>query len=271
MNFLPEYYEAPKGTNQLYFKLEEGENRIRILSKPVFGWEDWTLEKKPIRFRMNEKPAKPIDPKKAIKHFWAFIVWNVKDEKIQIMQVTQATIRKRIEELCKDEEWGFPYEYDIKISKSGQGIDTEYSVNPTRPTPVTNEIIAAFRERPINLEALFINADPFSTEWKEYTKLMPEAEDAKIQPINQLMGEKVDVKPLYISMDQAIELSEILNGCSDISIKNFKDFMKNELKISGLEELPLLKYQNIKSRLEESYKDNQKAALEAEMANKKGK
>ncbi len=90
MNFLPKNYQAPNASNK-YMKLEKGENKIRILSQPILGWEDWTLEQKPVRFRFDKKPAKSINAEKPVKHFWAFIVWNYIDEKIQILQITQAT------------------------------------------------------------------------------------------------------------------------------------------------------------------------------------
>ena len=88
MSFLPQDYTSPKSFNN-YMKLQEGENKIRILSRPIIGWEDW-LNNKPIRFRMSEKPAKPVDAKKPIKHFWAFVVWNYAEEQIQILHLTQA-------------------------------------------------------------------------------------------------------------------------------------------------------------------------------------
>jgi len=163
MSFLPTDYEAPKASNN-YFKLQEGENRIRILSKPILGWEDWTLEKKPIRFKMSEKPSKSIDPKKPLRHFWSFIVFNAIEGKIQIMNVTQATIRKAIEALSKDGDWGVPYHYDIKIVKSGEGVDTEYHINPVPHKPISQDVIDLFNETPCNLESLFTSEDPFSRE-----------------------------------------------------------------------------------------------------------
>lgn len=268
MNFLPQDYQAPKAASQYYFKLQEGENRVRILSKPVFGWEDWTLERKPVRFLMNEKPAKSIDPKKPIKHFWAFVVWNVNEEQIQIMQITQATIRNSIEALCKDEDWGSPFGYDIKIIKKGEGKETEYSVNPAPHKEVSKEVLQAFKERPINLEALFISADPFSQEWNSYTKLMPDAkdEDNKITPISKPdMGDHA--KP-YITDLQFIELSELLQGCSDTTQSGFAKFLNDAHKIDSLNKLEAKDYNKIKEMLQVRYKENQKEALEKEMAKK---
>lgn len=264
MNFLPEDYQSPKPTSQLYFRPLDGENRIRILSKPIFGWEDWTIDKKPVRFQMNEKPVKPIDPKKSIKHFWAFIVWNVQLEQIQIMQITQATIRSSIEALCKNKEWGSPYEYDIIISKKGEGIETEYSVLPTKPSPVSKEILQAFKDKPIQLEALFISADPFSGEWDSFTLLMPEAENKKIQPITQMMGEpveKMNVKPLYIednliSYDEFSELDKLREGCSKETQTGFDDYLKKAFGIESLVKLEVKNYEEIKEKLTVRFNEN---------------
>lgn len=166
--FLPSGYEAPK-TSNFYMKFQEGENKFRILSQPIIGWEDWQ-DKKPIRYKFRDKPAHPIDHKKPIKHFWSMIVWNYSLEEIQILHLTQTSIRKSLETLCKDEDWGAPYFYDIKVIKKGEGMETEYSLNPLPHKPLSLYIQEMFNERKCNLEALFYNEDPFS---KEYTVFTP--------------------------------------------------------------------------------------------------
>lgn len=162
MSFLPDNYKAPSAKDG-YMKLQEGENKIRILSKPIIGWEDWD-DKKPVRFRMDNKPKAPIDPKKQVRHFWAMIVWNCKEEMIQILQITQASIRERIQCLAQDPDWGAPFGYDLKIVKSGEGMKTEYNVNPSPHKPISQDIIDAFNAQPCYLDALFDNQDPYA-EW----------------------------------------------------------------------------------------------------------
>lgn len=169
MSFLPTDYQEPKTAN-FYMKLQDGENKFRILSRPILGWEDWE-DKKPIRYRMDKKPQTSLDPKKPVKHFWAFIVYNYREDQIQIMEITQATIRRQIEALCSDKDWGSPYHYDIKIIRSGESMDTEYTVNPVPHKPLDIKITDSFYKRPCNLEALFSGDDPFSTHWENYTSL----------------------------------------------------------------------------------------------------
>ncbi len=159
-DFLPIDYEAPK-TGGNFMKLQNGENKFRILSKPIIGWLDWK-DKKPLRFAFNNKPDKPIDPKKPIKHFWAMVVWNYSECKIQILEITQSGIQKSIINLTNDADWGSPYSYDIKINRSGDGLDTEYSVNPIPHKVISDEIKQAYNDKPCDLQMLFAGEDPFA-------------------------------------------------------------------------------------------------------------
>jgi len=159
-HFLPKDYETPVNGGG-YMKLEDGENKLRILSRPVLGWIDWK-DKKPLRFGYKFKPEAPIDPLKPIKHFWAFIVWNYQSKDIQIMEITQSTIQTTIQNLTKDEDWGSPFDYDIKIIKSGKEKDTKYAVNPSPKKPLTDEQTRLALEKRINLNALFTNTDPYA-------------------------------------------------------------------------------------------------------------
>lgn len=162
MNFLPQDYKSPTASNS-YTKLLDGENRFRILSSAIVGWEDW-LDKKPVRFRFKEKPAHSFDPTKPAKHFWSMIVFNYKTESIEILHITQASIRHAIQALCEDKDWGRPFGYDIKITKKGEGMETEYSVNPVPHKPLHPLIREMFEDKPCYLEALFDGLDPFNME-----------------------------------------------------------------------------------------------------------
>jgi len=157
-DFLPQDYEAPKNGGN-YMKLQKGENRFRILAKPILGWLDWK-DNKPLRFRMPSKPN-PIDPKKPVRHFWAMIVFDCIEEKIKILEITQSTIQGAIQNLSKDADWGSPMGYDIKIVKSGEGMETEYAVNPVPHKPIPDLAKKLLAEQSINLEALYDGADPF--------------------------------------------------------------------------------------------------------------
>jgi len=159
--FLPEGYETPVNGGG-YMKLEDGENKLRILSRPIIGWLDWTTDKKPVRFGFKFKPEKQIDPSQPIKHFWAFIVWDYQASEIRILEITQSSIQAAIQNLTKDEDWGAPFDYDIKILKTGQKKETKYAVNPSPKKPLTDDQKNFALAKRVNLNALFTNADPYA-------------------------------------------------------------------------------------------------------------
>jgi len=164
-DFLPKDYTVPvSGGN--YMKLEKGDNVFRVLSSAVVGYEYWNNENKPIR--LSKKPdVLPVDMRiddygnKNLKHFWAFIVWNYKANAIQMLEITQVSIQEGIANLVKDVDWGDPKRYDIKITKTGEKMDTEYAVSPKPHTPVKAEIEQALLNKNYDLNALFIGGDPF--------------------------------------------------------------------------------------------------------------
>jgi hypothetical protein len=232
-SFLPEDYEAPKNGGG-YMKIQKGENKIRILSKPIIGWEEWTKEKKPVRYRHDNKPETSISPKEPLRHFWAFIVWNYNDQQIQVLHVTQAGIRKGIELLIENPDWGQPFYYDIKIIKEGEEMKTKYHVSPVPHKPVAVHIIEAFKARPCKLEAIFDNDDPFA-EWSKYTPGI-------------FSDEKMEIKQEdIITAKQAQELNDILNNC-DPSYKKvvMESISKPPRNVKDLTKLPANLYQILK-------------------------
>jgi len=233
--FLPKDYKAPKSSNY-YAKLMEGENKFRILSQPILGWEDW-VEKKPMRYRMDAKPLKSHDPKKPMRHFWSMIVWNYNEELIQILHITQASIRNSIEALCNDNDWGAPYFYDLKIIKSGDGMDTEYMINPLPHKPLGEHIQAQFMDKPCNLEALYDGADPFSTEWSSFTPgvFSKEATTNLLPKSTNLVVEKKSADT--ITAEQAKELAVIIKYCqSDYQEELWKTL--RGLSVTAIDQVP---------------------------------
>jgi hypothetical protein len=92
MNFLPEGYETLK-TEKKYMRpaqLKDGENRIRIVCRPIAGWIDWK-DKKPYRYRPSAKPKFSFDPKEPINAFWSLYVWDYARADLFILEVTQAS------------------------------------------------------------------------------------------------------------------------------------------------------------------------------------
>ena len=160
-DFLPTGYEAPVSSGG-YMKFQAGDNLFRVLSSAIVGYEYWTTESKPIRSKVPFTEMPDIKKDSKPKHFWAFIVWNYATKNVEILEITQSTIMSAITNLVADSDWGSPKEYDIKVSRSGEGIETEYSVSPKPHKAVDGDIQMAYADKKINLEALYEGANPFA-------------------------------------------------------------------------------------------------------------
>lgn len=103
-----------------------------------------------------------------------------------------------------------------------------------------------------------------------YAKEEMDQADYNNEPfINVEPPKKTDVKPLdieKISMKQAVELGQLLAGCSETVKLGFAIHLKNAYSVSNIEELPTSEYVKIKNMLVVRFEDNQKELLEKEMA-----
>lgn len=166
MSFLPDNYEAPPKTGGHFFKPPAGESRVRVVGSAVVGWLGWDKsgeKPKPERSRDRQGVEHLATPGDEIKFFWAFpvLVRDGGTGTVAIWEVTQSTIQDAIEGLVKDSDWGSPLEYDIKINKQGQKLETTYHITPApkTPTDLTSEqstIIGG-----IDMDQLFTGGDPF--------------------------------------------------------------------------------------------------------------
>lgn len=159
MSFLPPNYEAPVA-NSNYMRLQKGDNKFRFLTSPIIGYEFWTEEegkRKPNRVRTIQEL--PTAFKSDFKFFWAAVVLDYTTGAIKILEITQRTIQAAIEDMCASEDWGTPLDYDLTVKRTGEALDTEYSVIPSPKKPVDTELVKEANK--INLEALYEGKDPW--------------------------------------------------------------------------------------------------------------
>lgn len=165
--FLPQDYKEPATPNN-YMKLVEGLNQFRTLSSALVGFEYWTIDNKPVRSKDYPitTPNAKVNPKTGnvdVKNFWAFIVWNYTTKKIQILELTQKTIKTGILSLINNPKWGNVFNYDIAVTRTTEGEKTTYQVQAEPPIGEPNdEIKKAFLDKPVSLGALLVGEDPFT-------------------------------------------------------------------------------------------------------------
>jgi len=165
MSFIPKDYKLPVADGG-YMRLVKGENRIRILSDSIQGFEWWidtSDGRKPKRVRPDENiPVGELPADEKPKHFWAFVVWNYGKESVQILEITQKSIMKAIMTLYKNKDWGEPQGYDLTIIREGDGLETKYTATPSPKKKLVKDIVGAYAKTKINLEALYDGEDPFA-------------------------------------------------------------------------------------------------------------
>lgn len=144
-NKSPEEISKKYGMNNnsgQWMKLKEGENRIKIVS----DFEDYGIHYIPAEKksyicigRENGCPycAKGLTP---TAQFMGYVIDRA-DNRVKLLHVGW-TIYKAISDLQASVDYGFDGlpPYDIIINKTGSGIDTQYTVMPSRKdTPLTEE------------------------------------------------------------------------------------------------------------------------------------
>jgi len=164
MSFIPEDYKEPQVGK--YLKLQNGENKFRIMGDSIVGYEYFNNDNKPVRSKEEPKKTPNIKDGGKVKYFVAFPIWNYDSESIQIAVLTQKSIRSPIFKHAADPDRGSPVGeewYDIVVDKEWSGMDTEYDVifKPKKKWSLPQEAIDAYNDETINIENLYVNADPF--------------------------------------------------------------------------------------------------------------
>lgn len=231
MDFLPDGFEKLK-TQKSYWKMtemKEGDNKFRIVQKPIAGWIDWK-DKKPLRFKPDQKPLKAAETDKPIKPFWTCYVWDYAREALFVLEITQNSILKALTNYAADEDWGDFTKYDFKLKKEGSGKETKYSLTPLPHKELTSKIKESMKIFPVRLEALYEGGDPWT--------------DLVEGKMNEKTGEIVNIKDFnqsFITKEQEIELLELMKGEDQYLQRILKHYKKDSLSKVESEHFNIIK------------------------------
>ena len=166
MAFLPKDEKEPEMSDYLNPSKIDGSCTFRVLSSAITGQEYWKTYvedgekiRKPIRVDHDEHiSVGELEENKwgnldIPRYFWAFVVWNHDANKIQIMSVTQKKIRSQMKAFINNEKWGEPKEYDITLTKTGEGLETEYTVVPNTKDKLDEGILKMYEDMGVDLQA----------------------------------------------------------------------------------------------------------------------
>ena len=112
MSNLYQTYTPPAAGGGQYLKLEDGQTiKLRFVGYPVVFTK---------QFPGSEMPT--------TRYAWSVYVY---DEDRAAAFEQGITFFRKLANLAKDEEWGDPSTYDIKVRREGSGTETEYHLNPS--------------------------------------------------------------------------------------------------------------------------------------------
>lgn len=183
MAFLDQSYELPTSGGGNYMKFEQGQNKFRVLSNAITGYEYWTTDNKPVRspekiVGIPENAKMNVDPEGseyfAPRHFWAMVVYNYSTKQVEILQITQKNIQTAMLDYYRNDAYGDPKNYDIVVARKGEKYETKYTVMANPPKEVDPKIMADYAGMAINLDALYDGGNPFDASEKISEELIEE-------------------------------------------------------------------------------------------------
>lgn len=133
-----------ENSNSDFMVLAQGDNKVRIVSEPEARDRHW-LGKRPIPCMGSCTMCADGTP---IKRGYLFHAIDREDGEFKLLGVGPM-IANQLKELMTNEEYGFKSvpDYDITIKRTGQMLDTEYSVLPARKnTELTEEELKKLAE-----------------------------------------------------------------------------------------------------------------------------
>lgn len=247
-DFLPHGFEELKPVSKYWkpSKMEVGDNKLRILLRPIAGWVDWEDNKVPHRYFPQNKPTQFFNKKgeKGLQRFWATYAWDYKRKGLYILDITQATIIKPLILQANDPEWGNFNKYDITIVRTPRGESSEYNVKFAIPKPLDPTISEALAASPVNLDALYIGEDPWSYFEKvtgDASSLLPSQEKKVVQTISD---------------EEAFQLDDLI-GDDEV----YRKRMLEHMNIDSINKMPRTAYPRLFEIANEKFKSQPAQSL----------
>lgn len=191
-SFLPADYSIPEQAGP-FMKLEDGQNRFRILGSPALGWIWW--EDTPEGRKSHRVPYGSAEnrPNQEAKHFWLIPVWNYNLKAVQMLEIAQKTLQEQILTFINDQAWGNPRGYDLAILKSGRDLSTKYQVMPQPHRQLPDQILAEISGLQLDPNAVFDESKNLITRL-DPRRFSPE-EFAQVPPAGEIAAAPVAAQP----------------------------------------------------------------------------
>jgi hypothetical protein len=167
-------YKEPQPQSQ-YFKMkEEGSYLVRILTpkdQVIAYWVDFS-QKEDGSYSKNIYPyqedgQKPTEASQEAKLNWALAIFNKDTNQVQIWEIPQKSIKNFLLSIVRGKIKNDYTKFDIQITKTGKGIDTEYSLLTGDTELLNKEELEIVKNTKFNLNLMEKGENPFEVEKKE--------------------------------------------------------------------------------------------------------
>ncbi len=160
---LKDSFDSSEGS---FFKAKTGPNRIRIVSEPVAVYGIYSKGTNTFRKFLTEKAALAAkaqlsSDERFSKKYAMYIINRDAAGAIQIAEFGPS-IMKELVALASSDDYGFDEipPYDITLTKTGEQMETEYTVLAARNnTALTKEELLAIGEKPELIDELLKTAE----------------------------------------------------------------------------------------------------------------
>lgn len=126
---------AGGGDSMFVNKFDQGQNRFRILNKPTVGYVWWPESGgKPERVANTTDIPSGIDA----KYFWFIPV--IIDDEVKLLEIKQKSVMQQLLALEGNKEWGDLTKYDVTVTRSGENLDTTYTVVPNPKAQLKTDV-----------------------------------------------------------------------------------------------------------------------------------
>ncbi|OQC50028.1 MAG: hypothetical protein BWX56_01409 [Euryarchaeota archaeon ADurb.Bin023] len=176
-------YEIPDNDRPNYFKLKEGENKIRIVSEILDYGSHFVKEEKKSHICLGAEECKYC--KAGDRPRTRYMTWVIDRSTGELKLFDFGhSIFKQIHAIARNDDYRFETipPYDMTIVKKGSGLDTVYSVLAARnDTPITKEEQEKIDD--LELVATILN-NKIEFERKEIDEIVEPIEENPIQEID---------------------------------------------------------------------------------------
>lgn len=129
--------ESSGGSLFLRFEADKT-TRVRVVGEGKAGYVCFD--------EAQRKTIRNTVPFQGSKIAWLLPVYDYDAKAIKLWEISQAKVKNQIRTLSEDEDWGDLRSFDMKVTRTGTGKETDYAVVPGSKCSIKPEILKMYED-----------------------------------------------------------------------------------------------------------------------------